>query len=378
MSLVLLLAATLALVLLPLVPALFEWRRPSDAAPLVIDPGHALDPSGFARSFADRLRQSVERGESHLGRSELVGIDATAACGHWPLSPAEVAAACSHRVWHVDGDALLPPGHSFLAEVAASGDLETAPGGVHRALLGGRRLVLADCGVVLRWAHAEVVEVSRGCWLAGRVSAARRLAIDGGVRFTLLHAPVVQFGERSGGIAAAPHAATAPPQAPLQGLVWNEASNRGVCDAPLSVPAGSVWQGDVVCRSVLRLGPACHAQGSLKAHGAMGLDARCRVDGSIVAQGLVRLQRGCVVLGSVVSETAVVIGPDCVIGAPGRPATVTAPRISVAAGTVVHGTVWATEEGMVEGMEECPAPVVVRPDTARRLHFFMVPAEARA
>ncbi|HMZ01888.1 MAG TPA: hypothetical protein PLU79_19740, partial [Burkholderiaceae bacterium] len=69
------------------------------------------------------------------------------------------------------------------------------------------------------------------------------------------------------------------------------------------------------------------------------------VDGSVIAQGEIVVGAGVHVPGSVASETAVVLGPGCQVGAPGRPATVCAPRIEVALGVVVHGTVWAGDSG---------------------------------
>lgn len=363
MTLVLLLAATLVALALPMLPAIVEWRRPSDAAPLVIEAGHALDPAGFAGSFRARLADALARGEGRLGRSALAHAGGQAACGDWPLTRAEVASGCSHRVWHVPGDALLPPGQAFLAEVACGGSLQSTPGSVCRALLGAQRVSLAERTVVLRWVHGDEVEVSRGCWLAGRVSAARSIVVDGQVRFTMLHAPVVRFGAGTGDAATDVAAAASAPDAPPDGVAWDGTARRGVADGALSIPAGRAWRGDLVCRGVLRLGPGCHAQGSLKSHGALGLAAGCRVDGSIVAHGLVRLNRDCTVLGAVVSETAVTIGAGCVVGAPGRPATVTAPRIVVAAGAVVHGTLWATDDGAA-GCADEPTPAAARPAPA--------------
>jgi predicted acyltransferase (DUF342 family) len=69
----------------------------------------------------------------------------------------------------------------------------------------------------------------------------------------------------------------------------------------------------------------------------------------VVAQGDVLIGAGSHVGGSVVSETAVVLGPGCTIGTPERHATVCAPRIEVALGVVVHGTVWAGASGDAVG-----------------------------
>ena len=55
-----------------------------------------------------------------------------------------------------------------------------------------------------------------------------------------------------------------------------------------------------------------------------------------------------------VSETAVLLGAGCTVGAPGCPATVAAPRIEVAPGVVVHGTLWASESGRLVKVQAVP------------------------
>ena len=349
MMMLLLVAVTFGVVLLPMLPALAEWRRPSDVAPLRIDPADALDPPSLARNFAERLRDTLDGRHDRLGHGVVVHAGPTRAHGAWPLRADEAAAACNHRLWHVAGDAQLPDGQAFLAEVVASGALRTAEGAVHHALFAGQRLKLNANGMLLRWAHGRDVEVARGCRLAGRVSAERMLVVHEQVRFTLLHAPVVRFAAAGAFDAAATAACAAQPTSAgrPQEVVWDDRTGRGIASGSLDVAGGHVWDGDLVCHGSLRLGHGCRTQGSLKAHGALRLDAGCSVDGSVFAEGLLHLKRGCRVGGVVASETAVVIGPGCVIGAPGRPATVTAPRVAMSPGAMVHGTVWATEHGFV-------------------------------
>ncbi len=362
MMLALLIAAALALALLPMLPALVEWRWPTDVAPLVIDPADALDPSGFARSFGERLRAAAAAGDGQLGRDVIVSITGASVGDGWPLHPREVAAAYNRRVWNIAGDARLPASQAFLAEVAASGDLRTAPGGVYRALMVGGHLDLAEGGTLLRWAHGRDVEVSAGSRLAGRVSADDSLCVGEQVRFTLLHAPTIRFSASpTDGLREAGRILRAPlPERP-PGIVWDTVVGRGVCNESIAIAAGHAWDGDLVCRGRLRLGRGCHAHGSLKAHEGMRVGAASRIAGSIIAGGPVRLDRGCTVLGSVASETAVVLRPGCVVGAPGRPATVTAPRVEIAPGVVVHGTVWATAQGAALAHEGVASVSMVLP-----------------
>ncbi len=339
----LLFVLTATVVLLPMLPALIEWRWPSDVVPLHIDTEDALDPPFLARSFAARLRNVLADGQQRLGRS-LIALAPPGAV--WTFIERERRSGLSRRVWHAAGDIQLPAGMTFLAEVAAGRHLHTAPREVYRALSAGQQLHLAAGSTVLRWAHGAQVDVHGGCMLAGRITADEQITLWGAANFTLLHAPAVCFGidpVRAAARLAPPLAvASAGLPAPVQ---WNAVAGRGTCAAALTLRAGTAWRGDLVCQSDLTLGPRCSAGGSLKAHGHLLAGAGCHIAGNLVTHGRIALGAACAVQGSVISETEIVLGAGCVIGAPGRLATVSAPRILVAPDVVVHGTIWAGKVG---------------------------------
>ena len=359
---------TAAVVLLPMLPALVEWRWPTDVVPLPIDGQDALDPPFLARSFVEQLARAMASGQPRLGRSLIARAPMQ---GELPLTERELKWLRSRRVWFAPGDLALPPRMSFLGEVAAEGWLRTAGNTVYRGLRARGRLVLTERSTVLRWAHGAEVDVHSGCELAGRISADTRINLLGPANFMLLHAPVLCFGTDTAHQDEAPPwtefvgARTAwgnsaaqtrvQPPADCGGLpapvVWNPVARRGTCDGPLQVAGASHWLGDLVCQGDLALGPRCQASGSLKVHGDLVVAAGCRIAGSLVVGGRIDLGMACVVLGSVVSEDEIVLGAGCIVGAPGLLATVSAPRIRVAPGVVVHGTIWALESGRTQSVD---------------------------
>jgi len=355
----LLFALTLAVILLPMWPAIQEWHKPTDVVPLHIDTEDALDPPFLARAFAARLATCVAAGQSRMGSNEIALAPSN---GPWPLAADELRRQRSRRVWRGPGDLIVPDGVLFLAEVAAAGSLCTAPGGSHRALLAGQRLLLAPHTTVLRWAHGRRVDVAGGCRLPGRVSADEVISLGGEALFRLLHAPAIRFEP----LAAAATPAGAPPglaSGPLPSRVaWDEIARRGTCDTPLEMGDHRAWSGDLVGRADIVLGTGCLADGSLKSRADVVSGTGCTVTGSIVAEGRIELGARCRVFGAVVSETAIVLGAGTVVGSPDRPATVAAPMIDVAAGVVVHGTLWAGKrgrrigEGMSNDIEDSATP----------------------
>lgn len=342
MSWALLLVLFAAVLCLPMVPAILEWAKPSDAEPLHIDRHDALDPSYLADAFVGKLAESIAERRRTVGPYQLALAPATAM--PWPLTARETRKGVTRRAWHSKGPLVTPPGLRMLATAAAGGSLTTASGGTYHSLWSGELLTLAPGVRITRWAHGRQVTILDRCDLAGRITAEESIMVTGDCSFTLLHAPSVQFGTPRSG--ETPQKPPIDPALPLA-LQPSTSASRAMVLEPLTVSAGSRLYTDVVCHDHMRVGDACEAHGSIKAHGTLMLGTHCRVHGNLVAGKELTLGKGCTVTGSILAEGTIVLGPGCTVGAPGSPATVAAPRIEVGQGTIVFGTVWAGAEGVV-------------------------------
>lgn len=336
MSWLVLFGLTATLLLLPWLPALAEWRRPARPQPAPAA-GDTPDVERHAAARLAPLRHALAHGLPRAGLREIVHVPAPWV---WPLTDDEAGRQRSHRIWYGPGDLMLPRAMHFAAEVVADGHLHSAPHGRHHALWAGRRLVLAERAQVDRWAHGEDVEAGTGCRLLGPVSATRGIVLAADVAFTRLQAAEVRVDP------PAPARPSRPAPQPLpEAAQWDARTGRALYRSTLDIGDGFEWDGDVVGHGDIHVGHGCAARGSLKAHGELHLGDDCEVSGSVVAEGRIVLGAGCRIAGPVVSEAGVEIGPGCSIGAPGRPATVAAPRLRLAAGVVVHGALDASVEG---------------------------------
>lgn len=336
----LLTALTLLVIFLPLLPAFREWWKPTDVTPLPIDETDALEPDYLARRFSSLIQPALEQGQIALGGVPLVYLPPSAIHAPWPLNEQEVRTGRTRRIWHTEGDCVLPERLHCLAEMSARGALRTASGRTYRALLAGRQLSLAPRTRVIRWAHAHSLSIGDHCQLPGRISATQVVVLGREVSFSLLHAPTIRFAGR------VPPDWSIPPDGrwsigTAEGVLWDAASSSGRAPGSLQVPPLRRWRGDLVCEGHLSLGEGCEAEGSLRATGSLNLGAGCRVHGGLIAPGEIYLAAGCEVQSSIVSETLVVLGAGCVVGVPGAHATVRAPRVEIGKGVVVHGTVWS-------------------------------------
>lgn len=372
----LLIGLTLLVLLLPLLPALQEWRRPSDVTPLPIDEADALEPDYMARRFAGRLDEALAREDDALSGVALVRLTRRDALGDWPLDAKEVRSGRSRRIWHSEGDCRLPEGLHGLAEISSGGSLLARAGHSYRALRARDDLLLPERVRVLRWAHGHQVVVGQRSVLVGRVSASHALLVGREVSFSLLHAPVIRFAGRvdtdrrpdPGGLRAGA------PAGDLQRL-----------EGALTIEALRHWDGDLDVDGPVTIGEGCRGRGRLRATGTVQVGAGAVLAGSLAATGEIYLAAGAEVQGPVISESAIVLGPGTVIGAPGAQATVRAPRIELGRGVVVHGTVWAGAHRLALDTAP-PGPVVIGYDApvrwdaiARRgqvTHDLTLPARA--
>ena len=359
------LAATLLLLLLPFLPGLREIRARRDAAALPVS-DTTVDVRHFAhgfRAFLEReLGEPLERvrasGMRRSGWIEQQGSYSVLAAGEaLELFDDERERGALDRIVAAIGDVEVPAGLSCTREVYAGGTFRAGAGAEVRAALAEVDVVLERGARVLRWVHAgRDLRVESGAALSGRASADRSIRVAPGCTFERMHAPLIRFGggaapalPRAGDVVGAPSF-----DVPLTG--WRPetvpaphelAAGRLLVDGDLEIPPRSRVGCDLVVRGRLTLGAGVRLEGSAKGHGAVRLAPGVRVSGSVIGQGDVVLEDNVTVDGPVIAEERLTIGARCTIGTAAEPSTVRAGAITVRGGSVVHGTAWASGRGEV-------------------------------
>jgi predicted acyltransferase (DUF342 family) len=349
---VLLVAAFLVLLALPLVPGFRELLRPRDDRPLEIDVGATVDPRQPGRSFRDGLRPLLaragrdvpRRGSSELERPAgdacLVHQDLTmptAANDPGPtivLGKADVGERARLREVYVRGDAVLGGGVRVRA-LAADGDLRLG----------------ADC-VVEQWLDVEGSgDVGARSSLGSQASAAGRLRLEPGCTFRRLWGQPVSTEATGPGAARADTAPPAPAGLTLDDrVVWT--------GRQLTVPRDFTFDRDLVVHGEVRVSSGNRVRGSIKAHGHLHLLRGVEVDGSLVSRRSIRIDGPATIRGNVFAEGDIVIGPGTTIGAAGGIKSVYARgRLELAPDVRVFGWIVADEGGRVAG----PAARETRP-----------------
>lgn len=343
---------------LPLVPAIREWRRPTDTAPLRVVQRSEVDVRYLANRFREWVR--VHLGEAlAAGRRTGAGQSGQAGADRYrvvPVSSGPFGATADERASLLEavvaacGDLTLPDHVTAAKELYAQGSVGGGTGGVYRAILAAGDVVLGPESRTLRWVHADgSVRFGPDGRAYGRVSADRVITLGPGCRFERLGAPRIEFGVVES-VAARPADRLLPRLEPEQagpGTIVESGAGRWLVKGDLEIPPDVLVEGDLVVTGTCRLGRGVILAGSAKSHEDLVLEDGAEVRGAVVGQREVRVAAGCRIAGPVIAERAVQLAGGTVVGAPERPATVSGPDVTVATGAVVFGAVRAHRNGAV-------------------------------
>lgn len=336
---------TSVLMLLPLVPALAELHSKSDAMPLSVIQQH----TGEIRFFADGFRSYMKGLEPALRDCVSSGAHAT---GTMPdgseylvLGRGEEALFLPFRernefkpVMIASGtDLLLPSETNFSKDVYSAGSVIGGTENRYRAILAEKDIQLGRDSSVMRWVHAVgQFSADPACRLYGRVSSDTGIRLSAGCSFLRLNAPYIAIGLEVEG-------APDPSQLAADATV----PRRLFHDGDFEIPAGEVFQGNLVVRGRLRIGAGARVCGSVKSEKELVLEPRASVEGSLISASTMQIGSDCMIRGPIIAERTVLIQKGTRCGTLRNPTTVSAPNIEVEEGVVVFGTLWAREEGQV-------------------------------
>jgi hypothetical protein len=338
------------MVMLPLVPALVELRRKSDASPLNVVQQHAGEIRHFANSFRTyiqvlepTLQQCVASGVTASGiLSDGVEYLALGRSDDSQMLPIQQPGAICSVTIAAGSDLFLPPETTFLRDVYAGGRFSGGDNNSYRAILGEKDVHLGRSSRVTRWVHA-VGEFSaeHDCELSGRVSSDSRIRLQGGCNFLRLNAPQIDTGPVMPGEDSSRLNSEDDTNAGLG------VAQRFLYDGDFEVHADEVVTGNIVARGKLHIGSGAHIHGSVKSVGDMVLEAGVSVQGSLISGEQMLIGTDCAVNGPIIAERALYISAGTRCGGLQHPTTVSAPRIEVEDSVAVFGTLWAREHGEV-------------------------------
>jgi cytoskeletal protein CcmA (bactofilin family) len=336
--------------MLPLVPALAELHRKSDALPLNVVQQNAGDVRHFANGFRNYIK---------VLEPILQGCVAAASTARGTLSDgvnyvvlgrageAMLLALRQHDATHsaliVAGlDISVPADTTFSQDVYACGHFEGGERNTYRAILGKKNIHLGASSRVLRWVHAVgEFTADPDCKLSGRISSDSLIRLHTNCSFLRLNAPRIEIGSGAIGMDATT------PIVPVSENSSSGVSRRFLHDGDFEVQTGQVITRDLVIRGKLRIRSGARIHGSVKSVEDMVIEDDVSVEGSVISGRKIHVGLHCVIRGPVVAERELAIAAGTLCGTREHPTTISAPAIAVEEGVVLFGTLWAREQGQV-------------------------------
>lgn len=354
-----LLFATASLMILPFIPTLSEWLRPTDNAPLPIDQQATHGLRHLADSMRGQMRQlfgespTPEQMRLHDRSLHRDGLQITVlhtAGGRVDLRDEKVAevAGSLGQIAVLPETAAIAPGGDTLADFYAMNDLQIGDDVKLRAgcILGNARL--GKNVLVHRWIDAKTIVAGEDLKVHGRITAVYSIHFSHNSTFVRGGAPAMLFGEPVEG-APMPVYVDHPIATP-------EETRRFILEGDNTVGEEMERHGNFVVRGSARVDPYCHIAGSIKAYDHLRVGDGVNIAGAALATKSIVLGAGCAVMGPIISEEDIVIGPNCLIGSPGIPTTVICRKLVIGQGAVIHGVV-TTQDSANVVFEEIPLAV---------------------
>ncbi len=339
------------LLTLPVIPALIELLRPSDAEPLSVIQQHA----GEIRYFADSFRAYIHHLAPDLEACRASGAKATGLMpdgaeylvfgrGEEALTlPLKQQDEFCPLVIASSTDLLLPSETTFSRDIYSRGNFIGGSRNHYRAILSDKDVHLAEASTVTRWTHAVgEFTADSACQLNGRISSDVAIHLHSDCRFLRLNAPRIEIGSA---VETDPQAR---PVSSTEKPIGPGISHRLLLDGDFDIAPGQVFEGDLVVRGNLRIGTGARVYGSVKCGKELILESGASITGSLISAGKMHVGPDCSIHGPVIAEHAMRIDHGSRCGAAEQPTTVSALKISTEEGVVVFGTLWARELGQVE------------------------------
>ncbi len=347
---IILLLSTLALVALPLVPAVMELLFPTDDKPLRVVQAH----DGHIQHFANGFRHFAENKLVDISKSQATSPSERDPSIYYQtdeITPIVIPEKKNIRQLILSRFPLnLPPNKYYESEIYSSRAIYAGYNNYFRAVLGKEDVFLGEDCNVLRWVHSDTsLYVQKGSKLYGRASANQKIVLEDTCEFERLQASRIEFGSR----ASSTPSAIVPDMHNARMFIselpdtHSHFERRWVVKASLNFPKQSEFDGDIIAKSHMQIGANAKINGSLKSNGNCIISKKATINGSVISTENLHISEDCKVKGPVISESAVYISAGTVIGSEHMPTTVSAPNITIEPGAVIYGAVWATVEGRV-------------------------------
>jgi hypothetical protein len=325
----------LAMLMLPFIPAVSEWREPKDHSPLPISRQYANEIDYFTRQLRndaladiagartdgkfDYLNGPPEQMNWMDGTRPLIGLE---------VIQSTAGIRCNRSLYlHADLDC---GDNSSLTSVLSHGTIR-----------------LGSNGEILEWGHADgSITLGTGCVALRRLSSEVSIELAGRCCFERLSAPTIRLGKTS---AAAPKKLVSHLSAKLNDLpgAIRRTDTLTLVKGDCRLADGHHYTGSLIVTGNLTIGHHTIVDGNIKVRNAVQVGRSACITGSLICENRIDLRDNASVAGPLISETDIVLGSGTTVGRIDAPTTISSDNLVAKSGAIAHGAIWARKVGVV-------------------------------
>jgi len=292
-------ACTVILAVVPFVPGAIELARPRDNRRLLIDQGYVRNPRFFGLSFRAKVAAALPapggvlpyRGSISLHRAESFEVR-----GQLRVPPGASIGGIIASLENTDSGRGAKLGDCYSRGGAIVADRASL-----RALACDGDVTLGEDVRIARWIDASNnMSVGERCDLGQSASADGNVLLREHCKFRRLWGRPI--------VTEAPHAAATITPTIEDVVVFG---SRG-----LSLPRGTNLEQDLVVRGALQVGAQSKIRGDIKAHKSIVLHSGARIEGNVVTRQNLTVVGDVEIIGNLFVEGNIIVGSRSRIGSP--------------------------------------------------------------
>lgn len=348
-SMILLLAViTIALYIIPFIPAIVEWRRKTDAEPLsmryrdetVVAYNLRLFREFISNNFSGILSKH-EHDNTDVSSVTEKGTEyfITGKSGPVTLPSAVIKNGRIGAVILATKGITLPENMMFDNKVYSKGNLNIGSSTSLIDVYSEGNLTLNENSRVENLLYCDgSLTVDHGCNLVRYAQVKNTIQINGEIVFHYLHALRIFFGEAGTVLNKSMPKTCAD--------IFSKSIKRKVIEKNYTIEKGMTELDNLVVNGNLFIEEGAKVMGSIKAHHAIHIGNNVTVAGTIFCDEDISIGNNCVIQGPVVSERNITIGENCIFGSVDTKTCVIGKVVTVHTGCVFTGLLFAKVEGL--------------------------------
>lgn len=332
---------SIALVILPFMPAIVEWLVKSDADTFFRDFPDNNVASYYKRWFESYIKENFKpiidkqrhqkenlSGKIPNGEGYRIIVNQTEA----EFKPGK----SNNNVFIFCGSAKISQQANFKNKIYGDDEIHTGVKCKFNSIYAEKDLYLGEGSIINKFAYsAQSLYIARDCDLFYYAMSKSKIEFMGNAGFQYLSSPFIQFGRRD-------EAMTIPE---TSFNIYQPNIERLYSKKDLEVSENTEVSMHYIVKGNLNIDKGSCIDGNIKCFKKTTIKDNVVIRGAIVSESNIEIGDNCSIQGPIISYGAIAIGKNCIFGTQADRTSLIADNITIKEGTVVLGMILARKGG---------------------------------